>query len=370
MVIQAIKVWKSICEEEISIEEGIDKGIYTKNACRYFARGALSLVPILLQILCKIEMNSEASDNSDCHTIKPYKEAQYLVMLLSLFLKDEILPHAIHFVASNTESSDWKMRYGVANIFGLIVKGPSSDKFKKFIEQNIDFLIQLLNDPHEMVRKASSWSFFCVYEFIPKEILTNSTFYRLLNHPPIDDFYMNFSIELCNKDALKWIWALPGLAIAIKQCICKKEDKLDSTNICCTSNHFESLIETNLSIISYLNQNQIYFSRLAYETLIKMINKSPKDCFKSARKTILNIFQGLDEFVELDDSAKHLQSLFLKTLQDLLYDFKPEEAAEISNNIMSSLMQIFNQPSENLKLQEVAFLTVSSIVRGTFKTFH
>lgn len=110
----------------------------------------------------------------------------------------------------------------------------------------------------------------------------------------------------------------------------------------------------------------------AYEALMEMVKNSPRDCYVTVQKTTMVILERLNQVLQMEshiqnhDRAQYndLQSLLCATLQSVLRKVTPEDAPQISDAIMTALLQMFasNTSGKSGGVQEDALMAVSTLV--------
>ena len=110
----------------------------------------------------------------------------------------------------------------------------------------------------------------------------------------------------------------------------------------------------------------------AYEALMEIVKNSPKDCYTSVQSTVMVIMERLQQVLQMESQIQSqsdrvqyndLQSLLCATLQSVLRKVEPAHAPQISDTIMTALLQMF-QSSVNNKtggVQEDALMAVSTL---------
>lgn len=363
VALQGIEFWSNVSDEEVdlSMEEGeaCDGGRPPSRVSRHYAKGALQyLVPVLMQKLTKQE---EFDDEDDWN---PSKAAGVCLMLLASCCEDAIVPYVLPFVKDNIKNEDWRFRDGALMAFGAILGGLEPNTLRPLVEQAMPTLIQLMYDSSVVVRDTAAWTFGRICEIIP-EAAINETYLK----PLLESLVNGLMAE--PRVAANVCWAFTGLAEASYEAAEANEDGQQPETYC-MSEYFDFIIQKLLETTDRTDGPQANLRSAAYEALMEMIKNSPSDCYVTVQRTTIVILGRLQQVLHMEthiqshsDRAQYndLQSLLCATLQSVLRKVSPEDAPQISDEIMTALLSMFNSNSCKAGgVQEDALMAVSTLV--------
>ncbi|KAL2765163.1 importin subunit beta-1 isoform 1 [Daubentonia madagascariensis] len=117
------------------------------------------------------------------------------------------------------------------------------------------------------------------------------------------------------------------------------------------------------------HQNNLRSS--AYESLMEIVKNSAKDCYPAVQKTTLVIMERLQQVLQMESHIQStsdriqfndLQSLLCATLQNVLRKVQHQDALQISDVVMASLLRMFQSTAGSGGVQEDALMAVSTLV--------
>ncbi|KAG7234932.1 hypothetical protein INR49_003573, partial [Caranx melampygus] len=109
----------------------------------------------------------------------------------------------------------------------------------------------------------------------------------------------------------------------------------------------------------------------AYEALMEIVKNSAKDCYPAVQKTTLVIMERLQQVLQMESHIQStsdriqfndLQSLLCATLQNVLRKVQHQDALQISDVVMASLLRMFQSTAGSGGVQEDALMAVSTLV--------
>jgi len=106
---------------------------------------------------------------------------------------------------------------------------------------------------------------------------------------------------------------------------------------------------------------------------MEMVKNSPKDCYGTVQSTTMTILQRLQQVLQMESHIQSqsdrvqfndLQSLLCATLQSVLRKVDPAHAPQISDPIMTALLQMFQSSAQSRSggVQEDALMAVATLV--------
>ncbi|XP_077866996.1 importin subunit beta-1-like [Saccoglossus kowalevskii] len=363
VALQGVEFWSTVCDEEMDLaieaSEAAEQGRPPEHCSRFYAKGALQyLIPLLLQTLTKQEEHDDDDEWNPC------KAAGVCLMLLSTCCEDDIVHHILPFVKDNIKHADWHYREASVMAFGSILEGPEPNILKPLVVQAMPVLIELLKDESVVVRDTTAWTVGRICELLPEAV--------------IDDAYLNPLLEALAEGlaaeprvASNVCWAISSLAEAAYEAATIPEDA-DEPPTYCLSAAFDNIVQNLLATTDRIDAHQCNLRSAAYEALMELVKNSPKDCYTIVQKTTIIIMERIQsvlqmELVSQSSSEKNqyhdLQSLLCATLQSVIRKMELQDALQISDTVMTVLLQMFNSSSGRAGgVQEDALMAVGTLV--------
>ncbi|XP_078489459.1 importin subunit beta-1-like [Ciona intestinalis] len=359
VVLQGIEFWSNVCEEEmdlaIELTEACEAGRPPENISKFYAKGALQyLIPILVELLAKQE---ELDDEDDWN---PSKAAGVCLMLLATLCEDDVLPLVVPFISSKIQDPNWRMRDAAVMAFGSILEGPSTDKVKSIALDGMATFINLLSDESVVVRDTTAWAIGRICELIPEAALKEEYLMPLLSA-------MVESLNSEPRVAANICWAFSSLAESAYEAAEITDEDPETYSM---SGVYDKILAKLLQTTDRSDGHQNNLRNAAYEAIMEMIKNSPKDCYEVVLQTTTVIMQRIalptygGTHIQSTSDRSHyndLQSLLCATLQSVLRKVKEEHIENISDNVMSSLIQMLKSSGSG-GVQEDALMAVGTLV--------
>uniref|UniRef100_A0A8D2MNH9 Importin subunit beta-1/Transportin-1-like TPR repeats domain-containing protein n=1 Tax=Zonotrichia albicollis TaxID=44394 RepID=A0A8D2MNH9_ZONAL len=104
---------------------------------------------------------------------------------------------------------------------------------------------------------------------------------------------------------------------------------------------------------------------------MEIVKNSAKDCYPAVQKTTLVIMERLQQVLQMESHIQStsdriqfndLQSLLCATLQNVLRKVQHQDALQISDVVMASLLRMFQSTAGSGGVQEDALMAVSTLV--------
>uniref|UniRef100_A0A3Q3WNL4 Importin subunit beta-1/Transportin-1-like TPR repeats domain-containing protein n=1 Tax=Mola mola TaxID=94237 RepID=A0A3Q3WNL4_MOLML len=114
---------------------------------------------------------------------------------------------------------------------------------------------------------------------------------------------------------------------------------------------------------------------------MEIVKNSAKDCYPAVQKTTLVIMERLQQVLQMESHIQStsdriqfndLQSLLCATLQNVLRKVQHQDALQISDVVMASLLRMFQSTAGSGGVQEDALMAVSTLVEvlgGDFQKY-
>lgn len=361
VALQGIEFWSNVCDEEVdlSIEasEASERGRPPARTSRFYAKGALQyLVPILMHTLTKQEEGDDEDEWVPC------KAAGVCLMLMASCCEDDIIPHVLPFIKENIKNPDWRFRDAAVMTFGSVLEGPDPTNLKPIVEQALPTLIELMEDNSVVVRDTVAWTIGRICELIPDSVLGSAL------DPLITTLLKGLHAE--PRVAANVCWAFNSLAEAAYDE--GSEGQEPQTYV--LSKYFEYIVNELLKTTERQDAGQANLRSAAYEALMELIKNSSTDCYPAVQKVSTVVLGRLQQILRYETQPSvinnsneraiysELQSLLCATLQAALRKLKPDDAPQISDAIMTALLQMFNSAVKTGGVQEDALMAVGTLV--------
>ena len=173
-------------------------------------------------------------------------------------------------------------------------------------------------------------------------------------------------------------WAFSSLAsnlaeAAYENADCPDEEETPQTY--CLSAFFNPIVE-KLLWTTETDREDASSSNLraaAYEALRGLVKNIPKDCYVTVQTATLTILTRLQQVLQMESHIQSqsdrvqfndLQSLLCATLQSVLRKVESAHTPQISDSIMTALLQMFQSSTQSRSggVQEDALMAVATLV--------
>ncbi|NXX16424.1 IMB1 protein, partial [Podargus strigoides] len=362
VALQGIEFWSNVCDEEMDLaieaSEAAEQGRPPEHTSKFYAKGALQyLVPILTQTLTKQDENDDDDDWNPC------KAAGVCLMLLATCCEDDIVPHVLPFIKEHIKNPDWRYRDAAVMAFGCILEGPEPNQLKPLVIQAMPTLIELMKDPSVVVRDTTAWTVGRICEMLPEAAIND-----IYLAPLLQCLMEGLSAE--PRVASNVCWAFSSLAEAAFEAADVADDQEEPATYCLSSS-FELIVQKLLETADRPDGHQNNLRSSAYESLMEIVKNSAKDCYPAVQKTTLVIMERLQQVLQMESHIQStsdriqfndLQSLLCATLQNVLRKVQHQDALQISDVVMASLLRMFQSTAGSGGVQEDALMAVSTLV--------
>ncbi|NXW55096.1 IMB1 protein, partial [Eurystomus gularis] len=362
VALQGIEFWSNVCDEEMDLaieaSEAAEQGRPPEHTSKFYAKGALQyLVPILTQTLTKQDENDDDDDWNPC------KAAGVCLMLLATCCEDDIVPHVLPFIKEHIKNPDWRYRDAAVMAFGSILEGPEPNQLKPLVIQAMPTLIELMKDPSVVVRDTTAWTVGRICEMLPEATIND-----IYLAPLLQCLMEGLSAE--PRVASNVCWAFSSLAEAAYEAAEVADDQEEPATYCLSSS-FELIVQKLLETADRPDGHQNNLRSSAYESLMEIVKNSAKDCYPAVQKTTLVIMERLQQVLQMESHIQStsdriqfndLQSLLCATLQNVLRKVQHQDALQISDVVMASLLRMFQSTAGSGGVQEDALMAVGTLV--------
>ncbi|ROL52976.1 Importin subunit beta-1, partial [Anabarilius grahami] len=338
VALQGIEFWSNVCDEEMDLAieatEASEQGRPPEHTSKFYAKGALQyLVPILTQTLTKQDENDDDDDWNPC------KAAGVCLMLLATCCEDDVVPHVLPFIKEHIKHPDWRYRDASVMAFGSILEGPELNQLKPLVIQAMPTLIELMKDPSVVVRDTTAWTLGRICDLLP-EAAINEVYLAPLLQCLIEGLGAEPRV------ASNVCWAFSSLAEAAYEATDAADDQEEPSTYCLSSS-FELIVQKLLETTDRPDGHQNNLRSAAYEALMEIVKNSAKDCYPAVQKTTLVIMERLQQVLQMENVLRKVQH---------------QDALQISDVVMASLLRMFQSTAGSGGVQEDALMAVSTLV--------
>ncbi|CAI5790193.1 importin subunit beta-1 [Podarcis lilfordi] len=304
-----------------------------------------------------------ADENDDDDDWNPCKAAGVCLMLLATCCEDDIVPHVLPFIKEHIKNPDWRYRDAAVMAFGCILEGPEPNQLKPLVIQAMPTLIELMKDPSVVVRDTTAWTVGRICELLPEAAIND-----IYLAPLLQCLIEGLGAE--PRVASNVCWAFSSLAEAAYEAADVADDQEEPATYCLSSS-FELIVQKLLETTDRPDGHQNNLRSAAYEALMEIVKNSAKDCYPAVQKTTLVIMERLQQVLQMESHIQStsdriqfndLQSLLCATLQNVLRKVQHQDALQISDVVMASLLRMFQSTAGSGGVQEDALMAVSTLV--------
>ncbi|NXJ18647.1 IMB1 protein, partial [Dicrurus megarhynchus] len=303
-------------------------------------------------------------ENDDDDDWNPCKAAGVCLMLLATCCEDDIVPHVLPFIKEHIKNPDWRYRDAAVMAFGCILEGPEPNQLKPLVIQAMPTLIELMKDPSVVMRGFSSLTFF----FFLSLGGGVGVFLGILAGKGMECEFLE--LRGWKTDGCFVFQAFSSLAEAAYEAADVADDQEEPATYCLSSS-FELIVQKLLETADRPDGHQNNLRSSAYESLMEIVKNSAKDCYPAVQKTTLVIMERLQQVLQMESHIQStsdriqfndLQSLLCATLQNVLRKVQHQDALQISDVVMASLLRMFQSTAGSGGVQEDALMAVSTLV--------
>uniref|UniRef100_A0A3P9HUF4 Karyopherin subunit beta 1 n=1 Tax=Oryzias latipes TaxID=8090 RepID=A0A3P9HUF4_ORYLA len=298
VALQGIEFWSNVCDEEMDLAIEASEASEQGRPPEHTSK---FYAKGALQYLVPIltQTLTKQDENDDDDDWNPCKAAGVCLMLLATCCEDDVVPHVLPFIKEHIKHPDWRYRDASVMAFGSILEGPDLNQLKPLVIQ-----------------------------------------------------------------------AFSSLAEAAYEATDAAEDQEEPSTYCLSSS-FEIIVQKLLETTDRPDGHQNNLRSAAYEALMEIVKNSAQDCYPAVQKTTLVIMERLQQVLQMESHIQStsdriqfndLQSLLCATLQNVLRKVQHQDALQISDVVMASLLRMFQSTAGTGGVQEDALMAVSTLV--------
>ncbi|KAI9476884.1 karyopherin Kap95 [Coemansia sp. RSA 989] len=351
IALQAIEFWSTVCDEEIELqieEEAQDPSQPMERENYQFAKTALpQVLPTLLFLLTK---QDEDADEDEWNVSMA---AATCLSLLAQAIGNDIVAPVIPFVEQHIRNPDWHYREAAVMAFGSILDGPDPNVLTPLVSQALPVLIEMVKDQVVQVKDSAAWTLGRVCDLPIECIQLDVHLHNMISA-------LVTGLEDSPRIVANCCWAIMNLT-----------EQLGGTDIETypLSQYFEGII-TTLMRITETNVNENNSRTSAYEAMATLASTGAQDTHAIIAKLGVAILDRLDttvanmsQAVGMDDrlAMAELQSNLLNVLTNVARTMG-RQISEISDRIMTSVLQLLNTSGKQTAAAEDAFLLVGALI--------
>ncbi|NWU87923.1 IMB1 protein, partial [Onychorhynchus coronatus] len=343
VALQGIEFWSNVCDEEMDLaieaSEAAEQGRPPEHTSKFYAKGALQyLVPILTQTLTK-QVSSEFPRDPGA---APGSQGG-------------IRATGARHPAWLQGFKRWETLVFCTSLTCVLLAW--------LVLQAMPTLIELMKDPSVVVRDTTAWTVGRICEMLPEAAIND-----IYLAPLLQCLMEGLGAE--PRVATNVCWAFSSLAEAAYEAADVADDQEEPATYCLSSS-FELIVQKLLETADRPDGHQNNLRSSAYESLMEIVKNSAKDCYPAVQKTTLVIMERLQQVLQMESHIQStsdriqfndLQSLLCATLQNVLRKVQHQDALQISDVVMASLLRMFQSTAGSGGVQEDALMAVSTLV--------
>lgn len=348
----AIEFWSSLCEVEQDLldeaAELTERGLPIQRQCmRYMAAALQHLAPILLETLTKQE------EDADEDTFNLHMAGYICLTCISQTVEDAVVGVVMPFVQQNIQNEDWRLRDAAMMAFISMLDGPKDETIGPAVSQSVPVLLNLLNDPHVMVRDTAAHciSRICLLHirYVPTDIF-----------PTLLQALVAKCGEGSPKVASQACSALYNLASAFSE---EASQNQENNGL---SPYMQTLLEALLRVCDRPDADESNLRLTAMEAISVLITNSANDVRPLLAQLLPAFIQRFDatftmqEFDASDTLRKEqTQALLCAVFQALYRKLDKATVAPHTDNVMRQLLKVLE--AKNATCHEECFSTISAV---------
>ncbi|CAJ1960227.1 unnamed protein product [Cylindrotheca closterium] len=359
----AIEFWSSLCEVEQDLldesSELQERGLPIARPCMGYVEAAVThLAPILAQTLTKQEEDSEED------TFNLHMAGHICLTCISQTVEDKIVQVIMPFVQQNIQNESWRLRDAAIMAFISMLDGPKEATIGPYVSQSVPMLLQLLSDPHVMVRDSAAHciSRICLLHirYVPNDIF-----------PSLLQALVAKCGEGSPKVASQACAALYNLASAFS------EEAIQQQDSNALSPYMQNLMQTLLNVCDRPDADESNLRVAAMEALSILISNSASDVQPLLMQLLPVFVQRFDSTFAMQDfdsseqlKKDQIQGLLCAVVQALFRKLDKQTLLPITDKVMEQLIRVLQNRNANCH-EEVfsAISAVSDVVEADFAKY-
>jgi len=314
---------------------------------RYVAAAVVHLAPILAETLTKQE------EDVDEDSFNLHMAGHICLTLISQTVEDTVVPVIMPFVQQNIQNENWRLRDAAIMAFISMLDGPKEETIGPYVSQSVAVLLQLLSDPHVMVRDSAAHciSRICLLHirFVPTDIFPN---------------LLQALVAKCGegspKVASQACAALYNLASAFSE----EASQQQGSNA--LSPYMQNLMQTLLNVCDRPDSDEANLRVAAMEAISVLIANSAADVQPLLAQLLPAFVQRFDATFAMQDfdaseqlKKEQIQGLLCAVIQALYRKLDRQTVEPMTDKIMEQLLRVLQ--AKNANCHEEVFSAISAI---------
>lgn len=284
---------------------------------------------------------------------------------ISQTVEDVVVPVVMPFVQGNIQNENWRLRDAAVMAFVSILDGPKEETIGPSVSQSVPVLLNLLSDPHEIVRDSACHciSRICLLhiQYVPTDIFPNLLQALLAKCG-----------EQTPKVASQACSALYNLASAFSE---EASLQQESNSL---SPYMQSLMETLLRVCDRPDADESNLRVAAMEAISVLISNSAADVIPILSQLLPAFIQRFEQTFAMQDfdaseqlKKEQTQGLLCAVIQALYRKLDKPTVAPMTDKVMEQLLRVLQ--AKNANCHEECFSAISAIsdvMEGEFVVSH
>lgn len=351
----AIEFWATICEEEFEIalqlHEAVERGENGNLELQLYNFALLAtndVLPLLLTLLTK--QNEDPEDDDWSVAMAAGSCLQMFAQATGMYVVEPTLK----FFAANIELQEWRNREAAVMAFGSILEGPELEQLSSPIQEALQPILRLVNDPTLQVQETTAWCLGKITEIALPAINLAADLEPLL-------LALVVALNANPRVSVNACWAL----INILEQICSDAPQQNTSIM---SQYYKTFVPALIQLTNKQdNENNSRAS--AYEALSSFVTYSAADTMEIIQNIAQEVLSRLDATiamqlqaynVESKTALEELQINILALLTSIIRRLS-SEVAGAADNLMTMFIKLLDAQQPNALIEEDIFIAISAV---------
>ena len=296
---------------------------------------------------------TKQEEDVDEDTFNLHMAGHICLTCISQTVEDAIVPVLMPFVQQNIQNENWRLRDASIMAFISMLDGPKEETIGAYVSQSVPVLLQLLSDPHVMVRDTAAHciSRICLLHirYVPTDIFPN---------------LLQALVAKCGegspKVASQACAALYNLASAFS------EEAMDEQQTNSLSPYMQNLMQTLLNVCDRPDADEANLRVAAMEAVSVLISNSAADVQPLLEQLLPAFIQRFEATFAMQDfdaseqlKKEQTQGLLCAVIQALYRKLDRNTVLPMTDKIMELLLRVLQ--AKNSNCHEEVFSAISAI---------
>lgn len=359
----AIEFWATICEEEFEIalqlHEAVERGENGNLELQSYNFALLAtndVLPVLLTLLTK--QNEDPEDDDWSVAMAAGSCLQMFAQATGMYVVEPTLK----FFAANIDSQEWRNREAAVMAFGSILEGPELDQLTSPIQEALQPILRLINDPTLQVQETTAWCLGKITEIALPAINLATDLEPLLQA-------LLVGLNASNRVSVNACWAL----INILEQICSDAPQQNTSIM---SRYYETFVPALIQLTNK-EDNENNSRASAYEALSSFVTYSAADTMNIIQNIAMEVLNRLDATISMQLQAYNVESkTALEELQinilSLLTNIIRRLSLDVegaADKLMTMFIKLLDAQQPNALIEEDIFLAISAVSSAVGPSF-